>query len=81
MAGKRWDELSPRMRRVVIAAGAFDSVLKIAALADLARRSPAEVRGSKVRWAVAITLTNSVGAVPIAYFTYGRRRSFPQVHR
>lgn len=81
MARKRWDELSPRARRAVIAAGAFDSALKIAALADLARRSPADVRGSNVRWALAITLTNSAGLVPIAYFTYGRRRPLPEIRR
>ncbi|MGW1344410.1 DUF5652 family protein [Kribbella sp. NPDC002412] len=74
MAWTRWDELSPRTRRIVITAGAFDSVLKTAALVDLARRSAAEVRGSKVGWAVAITMTNSVGMVPIAYFVYGRRQ-------
>jgi len=69
----KWEELSPRKRRLIIIGGAVDSALKIAALADLARRPAAEVRGSKVGWAVAVTLINSLGAVPIAYFTYGRR--------
>jgi hypothetical protein len=70
----KWEELSPRTRRLIIIGGAVDGVLKLAALADLARRPAADVRGSKVAWAVAVTLINSVGAVPIAYFTYGRRR-------
>jgi hypothetical protein len=68
-----WRELSPRSRRLIIAGGAVDGALKLAALVDLARRPAAEVRGSKKRWAVAITLINSLGAVPIAYFAYGRR--------
>ena len=57
----------------MIVGGALDAVLKTAALTDLARRPAAEVRGPKVGWAVAITLVNSLGAVPIAYFIYGRR--------
>jgi hypothetical protein len=48
--------------------------LKIVALIDLWRRPAAQVRGSKLGWALAITLLNSVGAVPIAYLTRGRRR-------
>ena len=73
MARTRWHDLSPRSRRVIIVGGALDGALKVAALADLARRPAAEVRGSKAWWAVAITLINSVGAVPLAYFVYGRQ--------
>ncbi|HSP38012.1 MAG TPA: hypothetical protein VLR26_09680 [Frankiaceae bacterium] len=75
MARKRWDELSPRTRRFVVVGGTFETALKVAALTDLVRRSPAEVRGSKPWWAAAIVLVNSVGAVPIAYFIWGRRAS------
>lgn len=75
MARKRWDELSPRARRLIVAAGAVEGVLKVAALVDLARRPSDQVRGSKVRWALAITFANSLGAVPIAYFLRGRRTS------
>ena len=75
MARKSWTELSPRSRRLIIVAGVFEGVLKIAALIDLARRPASEVRGSKVRWALAVTLINSLGAVPIVYFVHGRRRS------
>jgi hypothetical protein len=74
VARKKWNELSPPTRRLIIAAGAFEGALKVAALIDLARRPPREVRGSKLRWALAVTLINSVGVVPVAYFTYGRRR-------
>jgi hypothetical protein len=73
VARTRWHDLSPRSRRVIIVGGALDGALKVAALADLARRPAAEVRGSKAWWAVAITLINSVGAVPLAYFVYGRQ--------
>ena len=74
VAKKKWNELSPPTRRLIIAGGVFDGVLKVAALIDLARRPASEVRGAKVRWALALTLINSVGAVPVAYFSYGRRR-------
>lgn len=71
---KRWSDLSPGARRFVLVGGAVEGVLKVAALADLARRPAEQVRGPKVSWAAAIVLVNSVGAVPIAYFVYGRRR-------
>jgi hypothetical protein len=74
VATRTWQELSPRTRRLLVAAGAFEGVLKVAALVDLARRPAAQVRGSKTRWALAVTLVNAVGAVPIAYFVWGRRR-------
>ena len=75
MVKKKWNELSSRTRRLIIAGGVFEGALKVAALIDLARRPAREVRGSKLRWALAVTLINSVGAVPVAYFAYGRRRS------
>jgi hypothetical protein len=74
MTKKKWSDLSPRARRTIIAVGAGEGLLKVAALVDLARRPATEVRGSKVRWALAVTLVNSVGLVPVAYFVYGRRR-------
>jgi hypothetical protein len=69
----RWNSLSPRTRRLIIAVGAFEGTLKVAALADLARRPSDQIRGSKLGWAVAITLVNSAGALPITYFARGRR--------
>ena len=75
MTRKKWNELSPRGRRLIIAGGVFEGVLKLAALIDLARRPASEVRGPKVSWALAVSLINSVGAAPIAYLAYGRRRS------
>jgi hypothetical protein len=54
---------------------AVEALLKIVALIDLARRPSGEIRGSKAAWAAAVSLINSLGAVPIAYFIWGRHRS------
>lgn len=74
MAKKRWQDLSPRTRQVIVVAGAVEGALKVAALVDLKRRPAGQVRGSKKTWAAAIILVNSAGAVPVAYFLKGRRR-------
>ena len=74
MAKKRWRELDPRTRRVIVVVGAVEGALKVAALIDLKRRPAEQVRGSKKAWATAIVLVNSAGAVPVAYFLKGRRR-------
>lgn len=73
MARTKWHDLSPRRRRLIIVGGAIEGALKTAALADLARRPATAVNGSKTLWALAITLINAFGAVPIVYFVYGRR--------
>ena len=73
MTRKKWNELSPRVRRFILIGGAFEGFFKIAALRDLVKRPAAQIRGSKAKWAIAIVLTNSVGAVPIAYLLKGRR--------
>ena len=74
MAKQKWNELSPRARRLILIGATFEGSLKVAALIDLVRRPAAEIRGTKARWAAAIVLINSVGAVPIAYFLRGRRK-------
>lgn len=74
MVKKGWNDLSRGTRRFIIIVGSVEAILKAAALADLARRPARRVRGSKARWATAIVLVNSAGAVPLAYFVYGRRR-------
>jgi hypothetical protein len=71
---KRWSELSERTRRLIIIGAALEGVLKIAALIDIVRRPASEIRGSKVKWALTVLFVNSVGAVPISYFAYGRRK-------
>jgi hypothetical protein len=70
---KKWNDLSPRTRRLIIVGATLEGFFKIAALLDLVRRPAAQIRGSKAKWAAAIVLTNSVGAVPIAYLLKGRR--------
>lgn len=75
MARRRWQDLDARTRRLLVAGIVFEGTLKVAALVDLARRPASQVRGSKLRWAAAITLVNSVGVVPIVYFARGRRRA------
>ena len=72
---KRWNELSPHTRRLIIGAAAMEGLVKIAALVDLARRPADEIRGSKAKWAVAILVVNSAGALPIYYFLRGRNSS------
>ena len=69
----KWQDLSSRTQRFILISASFEMVLKVAALADLARRPAEQVRGSKPRWAAAIILINSLGAVPIVYFRNGRR--------
>lgn len=69
---KRWDELSPRTRQLIIIGAAAEGALKIAALVDLGRRPGGEIRGSKAKWVAAILLVNSGGALPIYYFARGR---------
>ena len=68
----KWEQLNPRTRRNLTMIATVDGVLKAVALIDLARRPASQVRGSKAAWATAITLINSAGLVPIAYFLRGR---------
>jgi hypothetical protein len=72
MAG-HWSDLSPRARRLLIGGAAAEGLLKLAVLVDLKRRPSSEVRGPKRAWALAMVV-NSAGAIPIAYFAFGRRR-------
>jgi hypothetical protein len=65
----QWSDLSDRQRKVVVVAGAVEVVLTTIALADLARRPAAQVRGSKAAWAVGC-FVQPIG--PIAYLAWGR---------
>jgi hypothetical protein len=44
---------------------------------DLKRRPASEVRGPKWIWIPAVTVINSFGCAPLAYFIFGRR---PESH-
>jgi hypothetical protein len=70
---KRWSDLSPRGRRLIVAAAVAETGLKAAVLVDLKRRSASQVRGSRRAWAAAM-LVNSAGLLPLSYFAFGRRR-------
>ena len=74
-ATTKWSHLDPRIRRSIVAVAVVEGMLKIAALIDLARRPANQVRGTKARWALAVSLINSLGAVPVAYFVWGRRKT------
>lgn len=74
---RRWSDLTERQRRLILIGVTYEGILKIAALVDLKRRPADQVRGRKWVWATAVFLVNSVGAVPLAYFRYGRKAVRP----
>jgi hypothetical protein len=69
MAKTRFRELPPPVRKLIIAIGAIEVGLNLAAQLDISRRSQEEIRGSKLRWRL-ISLINVFG--PLAYFRRGR---------
>lgn len=69
----RFDKpLDPRLRVPVAIAAVIQLALTAATLRDLRHRDAEQLRGPKKLWAAA-AFVNYIG--PIAYFTYGRRRS------
>jgi hypothetical protein len=70
---KRWSDLSPRTRKLIVVAGTAELGLKAAAAIDLKRRPADQVRGPKWVWFAGL-LVNSAGLIPLSYFVYGRRR-------
>jgi len=74
MSGRTWSDLSTRSRRLIIAAAIAEGLLKTAALVDIVRRPAGQIRGPKWIWAPVVVTVNSFGAVPLAYFAFGRRR-------
>jgi Phospholipase_D-nuclease N-terminal len=69
---KQWSDFSGGQRAAIILAAAIEAVLTSVALADLARRPRAQVRGPKSLWVLGCVV-QPVG--PIAYFVLGRRSS------
>jgi hypothetical protein len=69
---KRWSDLSEGQRAVIIVGTAIEVVLTTVALADLARRPRAQVRGPKPLWVLGCVVQP---AGPIAYLVFGRRSS------
>ena len=70
--GKRWSDLSTGAKVGTIVAATVQLSLLVAALTDLRRRDPAQVKGPRWAWALA-SFVNFVG--PISYFLLGRRRA------
>jgi hypothetical protein len=71
---RRWKDLPTSQRAAILTVATVDVGLRIWALVDLAKRPPADVRGPKPGWALALSLVNSAGALPLAYFVVGGRR-------
>jgi len=72
-ARRQWSDLDERTRRLLIAAGVVEGILKVAALIDIKRRPAGQIRGPKWLWATVITVVGSAGVVPVSYFAFGRR--------
>jgi hypothetical protein len=68
---KRWADLSPKQRRLIVAAGVAQYSLLAAALIDLKRRPAEQVKGDKRLWAVA-SCASFLGS--IGYLVFGRKR-------
>ncbi len=80
-ARRQWRDLSERTRRLLITAAVADGVLRVAALIDIKRRPPSQIRGRKRLWVAVVALISSAGVVPISYFVFGRRAGSPDRSR
>ncbi|MDL9935344.1 PLDc N-terminal domain-containing protein [Gordonia sp. ABSL1-1] len=67
---KKFSELPPRSRALIIVGAIVQFALQAAALRDLKRRPAAQVNGPKPLW-TALSFVNYFG--PIAYFVVGRK--------
>jgi hypothetical protein len=70
---KRWSDLSPRTRKLIVVAGTVELGRNAGAAIDLKLRPADQVRGPKWAWFAGL-LVNSAGLIPLSYFVYGRRR-------
>jgi hypothetical protein len=71
---RRWSDLSDRSRKLIIAGGIGEAILKAAVIVDIRHRPASQIRGSKRMWIVAAVLVNSAGIGSLSYFAFGRRR-------
>ena len=67
---RRWQDLSDRQKAGIVVAAIVQVALQAAALIDLRRRRPEQLRGTKRLWTAA-SFVNFLG--PIAYFAFGRK--------
>lgn len=70
MPRKRWSELSPRTRQLLLVLGSVQLSLLATALIDIIRRPQEQIRGNKWLWA-GVSFISFIG--PIAYFLFGRQ--------
>lgn len=68
---RTWRELPQRLRASIIAVGAVEIAVKIAALVDINRRPAEAINGSKRAWRLALL----VNPGELGYFLFGRKRS------
>jgi hypothetical protein len=68
---KRWEDMAPQQKIAIGVLGMVQLLLLAAALLDLRRRTPEQIRGSKSMWTL-LAFVNYVG--PISYFLIGRKR-------
>jgi hypothetical protein len=71
MQRKRWSDLDPQQRVMIMIGGVIQLALLGATLFDLRRRPAEQIRGPKKLW-FGLAFVNYVG--PIAYFLFGRKR-------
>lgn len=74
MKKKKFEDLPKPARVLLTIGGLVDGGLRAYALVDLAKRDDTEVKGPKSAWVVALSLVNSLGAVPVSYLLWGRRK-------
>ena len=72
MTKKKWSELSPARKTLILSLASVQLSLAATAWADLATRPAEHINGSKAKWAAIIAI-NFFG--PLAYFRWGRRPS------
>jgi hypothetical protein len=77
MAGResqrwRWSDLTRTQRLLLATAAAGELSLKVAALIDMQRRPPSQIRGPKALWRAAMVV-NLLG--PVSYFAFGRKNA------
>ena len=73
---KRWKDLTPTQRALVMGGAVVQIALLALAQRDLSSRPAEQVRGPKWLWRIA-TLVNFVG--PLAYFCCGRTQDQTQL--
>ena len=72
---KEIDKLPGWAKALLGVLGVVDVGLRVLAVLDVANRPEEEVNGPKQVWLPALATVSSMGLLPAAYFTLGRRRA------